>query len=258
MKPKKLHAFVIWEGASLLDGKPVVLLATKGTRSKANSKTGSLIQTYILRSDTDPVSATKTGEDLSICGECPHRKAKAGSCYVRVEQGPLNVYKAFKRGVYPRITLEQAREQCSGELVRLGAYGDPAAIPLEVWETLLKDAKGFTGYSHQWKTTEQGLARYCMASCDNVGEAIEAQAKGWRSFTVVSKDAYATRHGLPVVPHSFLCPASEEGGKKLTCAECLACGGNSSPNKASVYIPVHGVAFKQVRFNNLIQIGRVS
>jgi hypothetical protein len=255
MKPKKLHAFVIWEGASLLDGKPIALLATKGTRSKANSKTGRLIQTYILRSDVSPVEATKSGEDLSICGECPHRKAKAGSCYVRVEQGPLTVYKAYRRGVYPRITLEQAREQASGELVRLGAYGDPAAEPLSVWEALLKEAKGFTGYSHQWKTTDQGLARYCMASCDAVDEAREAQARGWRYFLVTPKDNH---DHLDRLSKLLLCPASEEAGHKLTCAECLACDGTSSGRKASVYIPVHGATFKQARFSNLIQIGRVA
>ena len=252
---RKARAFVIWEGASLIDSKPVVLIATRGTKGKANKKTGSMIQTYILRADLDPVTASKTGEDLSICGECPHRKASAGSCYVRVDQGPLIVYKAYKRGVYPRLSLTEARENLSGELVRLGAYGDPAAIPQSVWEIVLSAAKGWTGYTHQWKTAE-GLKVFCMASCDSVAEAVLAQSRGWRTFAVVSKLDYATRHGLPVVPNSFLCPASEEGGRKLTCAECLACGGTSSPNKASVYIPVHGAAFKQERFK-LITIGRV-
>lgn len=256
--PKKLHAFVVWEGASLIDGKPVVLVATRGTRGKANKKTGSLIQTYILRRDSNlnPVEASLNGEDSSICGDCPHTKAKAGSCYVRVEQGPLIVWKAYQRGIYPRLTLAEVQEQLSGELVRLGAYGDPAAIPQAVWEIALRGAKGFTGYTHQWRTASE-LRAYCMASCDTVDEAREAQALGWRTFAVVSKEAYATRHGLPVVPNSFLCPASEEGGKKLTCAECLACGGTSSPNKASVYIPVHGVAYKQERFK-LITIGRTA
>jgi len=250
---KKLHAFVVWEGASLLDGKPVVLLATKGTRSKVNRKTGSMIQTYILRSDVSPVEATKTGEDASICGDCPHRKAKAGSCYVRVEQGPFNVFKAYQRGVYPRLSLHEARLQVAGLKVRLGAYGDPAAIPLAVWDNFLDEVGAVTGYTHQWKLqTSQGLARYCMASCDNVEEDREARGLGWRVFTILPKGAKATPGG------SFLCPASEEAGKKLTCEECLACGGLSSPNKASVYIPVHGASFKQVRFSNLITIGRAS
>jgi hypothetical protein len=35
-----------------------------------------------------------------------------------------------------------------------------------------------------------------------------------------------------------LCPASEEAGKKLTCQECLACGGGN--RQGSIYIPAHG------------------
>lgn len=251
-RPRKIHGAVIWQGPSELDGKPVVLIATRGTRNKENQKTGALIQTYILRSGISPVKATKTGADVSICGECPHRKHSLGSCYVRVEQGPLNVYKAFRRGAYPTLTPGQVSEQLfKGENVRLGAYGDPAAIPFHVWQDALGQAKAVTGYTHQWRTCDQRLRQYSMASCDTIGEASEAGAMDWRTFTVVPK-------GYSETPaHAFLCPASEEAGKKLTCSECMACGGKSSPNKASVFIPVHGVAFKQSRFTQgLITIER--
>lgn len=240
--------FILWEGPSVLDGKPIAVIATKGSKNK---KTGGMIQTYIIRTDLSPVEATKNGEDVSICGECPHRKQHAGSCYVRVEQGPLIVYKAYKRGTYPRLHMIEVSERLHNEKVRLGTYGDPASVPLLVWRNATQFALAITGYTHQWRTAELGLAVYCMASCDTYAETREAQARGWRTFTVVNKGS-----SLLPPPNSFLCPASEEGGKKLTCEECLACGGSfNGTRNASVYIPVHGVAYKVERFN-LITIGK--
>jgi hypothetical protein len=89
-----------------------------------------------------------------------------------------------------------------------------------------------------------------MASCDTEEEYNQARANGWRAFYVVPK-GFAGK-----VADAFLCPASEEAGKKLQCVDCMACNGTHAGRKASVFIPVHGVAFKQTRFNNLIQIGR--
>ena len=51
---------IIYKGPSLLDGKPIVVIATLSNR---NSKTGNVVQTYILKSDTNPLEASKTGAD---------------------------------------------------------------------------------------------------------------------------------------------------------------------------------------------------
>ena len=249
---KKQRGFVVWQGQSAIDNAPIVLIAIRGRNGHHNKKTGALLQTYILRSDISPVEAIQRGKDRSICGACIHSSKQnggLGSCYVRIDTGPLQVWKAYKRGVYPTLKPIDSQAQCNGELVRLGTYGDPGALPLLVWSHLLEHAKAYTGYTHLWPTTGSGLARYCMASCDNLGQAEEAQSRGWRSFTVVPT-SYTSKP-----TNSFLCPASEQAGKKLTCSECLACGGLSSTNTASVYIPVHGVQYKQARFTSLITIG---
>jgi hypothetical protein len=257
----KPRGYVVWQGPSELDGSPVVLIATRGNAgSKANRKTGALIQTYILRSDVSPIIASQTGLDGSICGECPHRPVANGTCYVRVDTGPTQVWKAYKaesKSYARHLACDAVGFALKGAVIRLGSYGDPAAIPLAVWRDLLAHSSGHTGYTHQWARPDMaGLARYCMASCDTPEEDTRARALGWRTFTIVSKGAYATRHGLPVIANSFLCPASEEGGRKLTCTECLACDGTSTGRKASVYIPVHGVKFKVQRFaQQLITIG---
>jgi hypothetical protein len=98
---------IIYKGPSLLDGKPIVVIATF---SKRNIKTGVVVQTYILVDGINPLEASKTGADYSICGTCamrgevttdPNRKQAAKRrCYVNLGQGVLIVYKSFLRGVY--------------------------------------------------------------------------------------------------------------------------------------------------------------
>ena len=67
---KKPTGYVIYEGASLLDGKPIMVVALL---KSSNGKTGNMVQTYIMRSDMNPMEASKMGEDFSICGNCPHK-----------------------------------------------------------------------------------------------------------------------------------------------------------------------------------------
>ena len=57
---------------------------------------------------------------------------------------------------------------------------------------------------------------------------------GWRTFRV-SLDPERD----PLRKGEALCPASAEAGKKLTCAQCLACGG-ADGRRSSIYIPAHG------------------
>jgi hypothetical protein len=249
-----VNGFIIWQGPSVLDGAPVVAIATGLTLARrhskrgVNAKTGAMAQVYIIRSDVSPVEARQQGLDGAICGDCKH---KSGSCYVRLEQGPLIVYKSFLAGKYPVLSALDAAEQLRGLNVRLGSYGDIAAIPAHILHSLMRFTANNTGYTHQWKRNDmEHLKVFTMASCDTLEEHLEATRKGWRTFLVVPK-------GSTQIPaKTFLCPASEEAGKKLTCDQCLACNGSRDNRSASVYIPVHGVSFKQKRFEQLIQIGR--
>src|SRR5271154_1354735 len=100
----KPNGVILYQGPSLIDGAPIVAIAIAGKSS--NRKTGNMVQTYILRSDLEPTAAIKQGLDVSICGDCRHRgdgTGKGRTCYVNVGQGPLGVYRAFKRGRYPKI-----------------------------------------------------------------------------------------------------------------------------------------------------------
>ena len=107
--PRKPTGYVIYAGPSLLDAAPIVVVAIP---KSGNRKTGNMVQTYVVRADIDPITANREGLDYSVCGHCPHRgkadsNKRAGlapgrSCYVNLGQGPLGVYRTFKRGRYAR------------------------------------------------------------------------------------------------------------------------------------------------------------
>jgi hypothetical protein len=240
---KKPTGYVLYDGASLIDGEPIVVIATV---KSGNSKTGNMIQTWIIRKDIDPRLASKTGQDYSICGNCKHRGiampndpnaklAKKRTCYVRLDQGVLIVYKGYHRGIYPVITGKDAIANiASGRVVRLGSYGDPAAVPSYIWESLLSRAASWTGYSHQAGiSTADYRPDLTMRSADTLDEAKQAWRNGERTFRVVANVKDILR-GFEI-----LCPASKEAGNKTTCNDCKLCKGNTIKAK-SIAIPVHG------------------
>lgn len=221
-------SWLLYRGPSRLDMRtPIVVLATD---KSSNRKTGDMLQTWILLRDADPVTAVKTNQDHAICGQCPHLgdAFKNRSCYVNVAQGPNAVYRSQKSSA-----LADPREVGRGRLVRLGAYGDPAAVPYEVWQELLSNADGWTGYTHQWRTCDQRLKQFCMASVEDEGLRATAKALGWRTYRTAPVDAAPATSEV-------LCPASEEADHKVVCADCLYCNGAHKGYRGDVMIPVHG------------------
>jgi len=130
-------------------------------------------------------------------------------------------------------------------MIRIGSYGDPAAIPAQHWHALLSRADGHTGYTHQWrKPIASGLRDLVMASADSEHDRDVARAMGWRTFRVrTESESLASRE--------IVCPASPEGGDRMQCADCGACNGaGQNAGRASVAIIVHGPAaraFERIR-----------
>lgn len=240
------NGYVIYRGPSLIDGGQIIVIVTGARTSSRNEKTGDMVQTYILRADRSPLDALATGADVSICGSCIHRPAggRAGSCYVNVAQAPTAIYSAWHRGTYHTASAAAVGELLTGRYVRVGSYGDPAAVPVAVWRDLIAHAAGHTGYTHQWR--EQRVRReyrdILMASVDTARQKRRAARAGWRSFRAkLASDAR--------LPGEITCPASAEAGKRLTCADCGACDGvGINPGRASVVIDVHGLDWKKERF----------
>lgn len=243
------NGFIFYRGPSMLDGSPIIAIATGTAKGSRNTKTGGEVQTWIMRDDMSPVDAVKTGADSAICGSCALRGDGTGanrSCYVTVFQAPLVVWKAAQRGLYPVLSPADAADVVSGKVVRLGSYGDPAAVPVSVWNTLVARVSGHTGYTHQWMRHNAGELRHLvMASCDTEDEARFARGMGWRTFRVMRSNETVTK------PAEIACPASKEAGAKTSCALCKACGGTSAKAKVSIAILAHGAAGKVNAFNRI-------
>ena len=237
---KKTNGVILYQGASMIDGKPIVVIATGLNDASTNRKTGGMIQTHILRADVSPVDAVKTGADASICGDCKHRgngDGKGRTCYVNYGQAQQSVYRGYLRGIYP-VASAADYKRMSGRLIRFGSYGDPAAAPVQIWRELKAIAAGTTGYTHQWRSNPAGFAELVMASADTPAEALDAHALGFRTFRVAMPSDPAKLAG------ESRCPASAEAGKKLQCDTCLACHGlkraNGRTTRGSIVIQAHG------------------
>ena len=232
------NSAVVWEGRSRLPGRaPIVAIVSGLTRASMNTKTGRMAQLWILRADQPPTDAQATGADAAVCGNCPLRPALGGGCYVVAAQAPQSVWRSWRRGRVPRwgaaAVAQYARQRQLP--IRLGAYGDPAAVPIDVIRTLAQGAPRHTGYTHQWRTARgRRLQPYCMASVDNGPEASVAQAQGWRTFRTSWTGPAAGE---------ITCPASEEAGKRTTCARCTLCdGAQILDGRKSIVIRPHGYA----------------
>lgn len=223
---------IIYEGPSLIDGLPIVAIATIDSK---NVKTGDMLQTWILRADMDPFTASRTGADRSICGDCVHRgqphngetgQAKKRSCYVNLLFGPLSVYRAFRKGAYARVS--NLANLGHGRMIRIGSYGDGAAVPQRIWDELCSEAAGWTAYTHQPNVDPDRF----MTSVESLTAAQAAWERGERTFRVVGDTHHLERNEV-------LCPASHEAGKRTTCEHCKLCAGASIAAK-SIAIVAHG------------------
>ena len=241
---------ILHRGVSPFDGSPYVVIMPLGKSS--NAKTGSMLQTYIIRSHVHPVAAVQSGGDVAICGNCVmrglvatqkrRRKGKKNfrACYVNVGQGPAMVYGAFRRGRYVDYSPVDHDQFIQGRKIRFGTYGEPVLIPLELLRHLADISAGWTGYTHQWANLGyRDYQRFLMASVHGLTgpwSHEHAKSMGWRCFRTM-------RDGEPA-PGEILCPASKEAGHRLSCLTCNLCDGAGRRkiglDCADVYIPGHG------------------
>jgi len=231
--------YILWSGKSKFDRKPIVVIATMKSRNK---KTGDMVQCYIIRSDIDPVSAIQTGDNWSICGDCDI------PCYVEVGKSIYTVYQALKRGRYP-VADVSAYKLMADRHVRIGAYGDPAAAPINVWRNLIRFAAGWTGYTHQWrKPSVQAYKAFLMASVDGQDSIEHATKLGWRAFKVRYPGEQVTDL------NTIACLNST---KKLECIDCRLCDGTAfgkHPSAAHIFIDAHGGAAVMKQVNKSVEL----
>ena len=236
---------IIYDGPSMLDGAPIICVATINSKNpKAD-----MIQTWIMRKDMSPREASALSLDSSVCGGCQHRHSLNGSCYVQLWQAPRTVYEAYLRGNYDKPShIKNVTRALATQEIRLGSYGDPVAVPYHVWESLLaQSCGGWTGYTHQWRTCDREFSGIVMASCDSPEDVKLAQSMGYRAFYVRPEGSIVKNvekvHGVSMIH----CRAKADDN--VTCSTCLACDGTRAGSKpstaASVMIEVHGAMRKR-------------
>ena len=236
---------VIYSGPSRIDPSTEIIGIVTGLKVRsANPKTGTMAQLWILVRDQSPLAAIDQGRDHAICGDCKLRgtpKVAMGgviyqdrSCYVMVKNAPLSVWRKYQRGGYETRTPAEANQVLRDRRlsVRLGAYGDPAALPIEILQALVEGVK-FTGYTHQWAQCDSAYQTLLMASVDSPKERLSAGGEGWRTFRVrTEKEPISAGEEIS-------CPASAEMGHRSTCDRCTLCAGTSKQAR-SIAILAHG------------------
>jgi len=220
---------------SQITGTPIVLIFTGFQKKSRNSKTGNLIQSWILDEREEPHLAIRTGGDASVCGDCALRPIVGGACYVVTHEAPLAVYRAYMRGSYEPLQLDDL-SAFHGRKARIGSYGDPYAVHARFWTEFLKKAQlaNATGYTHAWRKPNAWRYRdFLMASVDSPAEQRDAFLRGWSTFR-------ARRETEKVFAYEQICPASPEGGEKAKCETCMACKGARDKIRHRVIV-YHGV-----------------
>jgi hypothetical protein len=241
---------IVYRGPSLFNGAAIVVLVQD---SSINVKTGAMVQTFILDdSGMDPMQANRTGADSSICGDCVHMgipnnntkgQATNRSCYVTLHHAPLGKYKALKRGAYGAVQGHDAIASLGrGKQVRLGSYGDPAACPSHIWESLISESTGHTAYTHG---KVNPMPDKIMSSVDSPTQAIAAWQRKERTFRVISS------LDKLIKGKEVLCPASVEAGRRSTCDKCLLCSG-AGINAKNIAIVAHGTSARKVKESNYV------
>ena len=115
------NGYVVYNGPSMINGEPIKVIKTGTVRDSDNRKTGAMLQWWIMPVNSKPTDAVQNGDDVAVCGDCPARPANGGHCYLN--HGWIN-------GTYnAQYPLERAY---SDNPDRLGAWGDPAAMPYDV------------------------------------------------------------------------------------------------------------------------------
>jgi hypothetical protein len=227
------RALVIYRGPSRFD--PSATIRAILVPDSKNAKTGPMVQLFIVPDLIAPHTAQITGDDLSVCGTCPLRPKLSGGCYVVTCQGALSTWKATAdKGI---AGAAEVAAMLRGKTLRLGAYGDSAALPAWLVPYLAyytRDGAGrprVTGYTHGHTLLGidgvSHLRAFCMLSAETEAQAVEAVKHGWRYFRT-------RREGAPLLPREIDCPSP-----RVECATCLLCRGTTL-GAASVSIPVHG------------------
>ena len=231
---KYKETLVLYKGISILDNETPIMVVMSGfTKDSNNTKTGPLVQLYILPVHETPKDTYFSGSK-AVCGDCKYNGNNG--CYVRWSNLG-SVWKSAKD--QPAIPMALSKEFLRGLRVRVGAAGDPAAVTSQVWSELLSTCENYTGYTHQWKQPRfQQYRHLFMASVDNARENVRADALGWSTFFVTDNEEEAQASGVRCLASAG---NTDSHGLPTTCATCMLCNGKSK-NRKTITEVIHGAS----------------
>lgn len=216
------------------------VIQLKPSENKKLGKFNLVIQTYHFSED----QLQDFKNDAANCLDCPYsynmNGGKSGGCYTHKGYQGMGIKSMVKRlskldiPNYSKDSFNSFIKYISDypvELCRLGAYGEPCLLPLNLMGKLVRVSSKHTGYTHQWNKPEfKAYSKYLMASTHNSFETAIANDLGFRAFessTIKTKNI-------------AVCPASKEfKGNKKTCTECAACNGTYNRKKNNLFIYKH-------------------
>ena len=217
------NGWCFYRGPSLLDGSPIIALVSGIHIPSENSGTGPMAQTWIIREDITPSAAVSNALDFAVCGDC---KLRSKICYVMTFHGAGAVWRAYRDGQYLKHPVGYLQREASVRPLRIGSYGDPAAVPYAAWEKLMGYFPSHTGYTHQWRGLGKQFKGVLQASCDSREDYEEASAQGWKCFTVAPEGTRPVGLGRECSKQKY----------HSTCFDCRLCNGRQT----DVWINVHG------------------
>jgi len=201
-----------------------------------------------------PVSKdAKTGEvpvSYSPKETCPGScSLKEGGCYAwglfylkslggKISDGRIELRSLTDALKKIKSTAKIARHRVAGDIV-----GDvPETI--EECKTIKNAGLINIGYTHNWRSNEaQPLKEYFRASCQTVGDVLDARKMGWAA-TLIVPPGTGKRVTLPNEEVAYKCPARHDvvGEKDITCNTCTLCKVGKSTSNKTVMFEVHGGA----------------
>lgn len=235
-----MKSFILYHGPAAKPYRGTVTAVV--FQSNDNPKTGKCIALAILPGDgVDAMSARSEGRDIACCGSCTLRSIASGGnggCYV----SPLALmgYAGSAESAWKQSDPYAMPDDVPLLPLRLGAYGDPAAIPADAFRRLISWHDGLAGsvwgYTHGWRhSNAQHLRMACMASVETPEQQAQAVAKGWRVYRIIP--------GLDALQGSGLSLCESDTG--TACVDCGACSGSSARNDNGRAIVVHGASRKR-------------
>jgi hypothetical protein len=149
------------------------------------------------------------------------------------------VWKSWKAGNYEsEPTDKELENMINGRRVRLGAYGDPAMLPIDVLKRLQRLSNGCLGYTSQWSQSwfDPEVLNYCCASLYNTAavQKLKDMFPKAKYFRILQDPDEKLLNG------EIIC-LNERSGKM--CHECGLCNGRRS----NVVILAHGSWAKRMK-----------